>query len=86
MVSPSVQKIQFSKNHRGGQIDPPTPLPHSRFRVNHSKLQKFIQNGQKFHKTLKGWKKTRGENFKENQGWNVLYIRGYDVTYASLKS
>ena len=24
--------------------------------------------------------------FKENQGWNVLCIRGYDVTYTEFKN
>ena len=24
--------------------------------------------------------------YKENQGWNILYIRGYGVTYAGFRS
>ena len=51
-------------------------------------LHKFMKNGQNTIKLyyrrlflLKSNKKC-----KENQGWHVLYIRGYDVTYAECKT
>ena len=52
-----------------------------------SLIKKFVKNGQKhiklynrlfFHKTNK--------ELQRKPGWNVLDLRGYDVTYTELKT
>ena len=45
------------------------------------------QNDQKSVNCVKGSFSIKlTKTCKENQEWNVLYIRGYDVTYAALRT
>ena len=52
---------------------------------NHSKLLKFMRNGQNDHETGSFSVKLT-KICKENQRWNILYIRGYDVSHAGFRT
>ena len=57
---------------------------------NHSKLRKFISLWKINQNTIKLYRRIflykTNKKCKKNEGWNVLYFCGYDVTYAKFKT
>ena len=56
-----------------------------------TQLHKLVKNGHKFASSWKLYYRRfflhkTNKKCNKNQGWDVLYIRGYDVTYAEFKT